>query len=425
MSTNNFRVLSQILRADWMIETESAMALMPAVASFLKGEQVNAEAFGIGDGLTAIALQGAITYDREFGFSNARPGDVAIIRAMGPLLKYDTMCGPIGMNTIGDRIREAEANANISGVVLYADSPGGSVDGTIALGELVKNTKKPVVTFVDGMAASAMLWIAASSAEIIASTDMAIVGSVGVASNFMNTRPVLEKMGVEFHDLVADQSFDKNKSVNLLLKGDYETYKAEVLNPLAERFQQHMKATRPLATDEFLTGKTYFAKDVMGVFVDGIGDLEFAVSRVRELSRKNVSLKGISTPSEKGNNQLKLVSMNKEQLKAEHPALYAEVFKEGVEQERDRVGAFMAFQESSPEAVKAAIENGDVFTNKQAAQLAAAMAKQALNMSEKTPDTNAVTTPPAPKADDKSASETEAFAALKKAGLTFKEGANV
>ena len=409
-----------------MIEPESAMALMPAVAAFLKGGSVPGELLGDDRTETFAALKGVVSYNYETGFSKAQKGDVAIVSAIGPMMKYDTFCGPIGMNTISNRLLEAEENPNIAGIVLLIDSPGGTVDGTTALGNRIASLSKPVVAYVDGMAASAGLWIAISADEVIASTDVDILGSVGVASNFANTRPVLEKMGVEFHDLVADQSFDKNRNVNSVLKGDYEAYKLEVLNPLAEKFQQHVRDNRPGATEKHLTGKTYFAKDVMGVFVDQIGTLEMAVSRARELSGKKVPLKSNnSTPSKKATNQLNVISMNKEQLKAEHPALYAEILKEGVEQERDRVGAFMAFQESSPEAVKAAIENGDAFSHKKAAELSAAMAKHALNLNERTPATNAVSTPAAPKADGKSDSEKEAFAALKNIGLTFKEGAQV
>lgn len=54
--------------------------------------------------------------------------------------------------------------------------------------------------------------------------------------------------------------------------------------------------------------------------------------------------------------------MNIAQLKAEHPAIYASVIAEGETQERDRVGAFMAFAEVDLKAVKEGIESGKPLT---------------------------------------------------------------
>lgn len=56
------------------------------------------------------------------------------------------------------------------------------------------------------------------------------------------------------------------------------------------------------------------------------------------------------------NNQSIKMDLNK--LKAEHPAIYAEVIALGVAQEKDRVGAWMAFNQVDPEAVKKGIESG-------------------------------------------------------------------
>lgn len=62
------------------------------------------------------------------------------------------------------------------------------------------------------------------------------------------------------------------------------------------------------------------------------------------------------------NNNQKDKSMDLEKLKAEHPALYAQVIamgsEMGVSAERDRVGAWMAFNDIDSEAVAKGIEDG-------------------------------------------------------------------
>lgn len=51
--------------------------------------------------------------------------------------------------------------------------------------------------------------------------------------------------------------------------------------------------------------------------------------------------------------------MTIEQLKAEHPALYAAAVKEGVTKERDRVGSYLTFIQLDPEGVKKGIQSGE------------------------------------------------------------------
>lgn len=60
--------------------------------------------------------------------------------------------------------------------------------------------------------------------------------------------------------------------------------------------------------------------------------------------------------------------MTIEQLKAEHPALFAEVVALGVAKEKDRVEACLAFIEVDAAGVKAAIEAGKDLSQKQMAE---------------------------------------------------------
>ncbi len=78
----------------------------------------------------------------------------------------------------------AASNPNIAAIVLQIDSPGGEVSGTQQLADVIKSVQKPVVAFVDGMMASAALWIGSAADEIIASTPQDIIGSIGTMMSF-------------------------------------------------------------------------------------------------------------------------------------------------------------------------------------------------------------------------------------------------
>lgn len=70
------------------------------------------------------------------------------------------------------------------------------------------------------------------------------------------------------------------------------------------------------------------------------------------------------------NNNPKKSIMTIETLKAEHPAVYAAALALGVEQEKDRVGSIMAFNDIDPEAVKKAIASGKFLSETEKSELA-------------------------------------------------------
>lgn len=72
--------------------------------------------------------------------------------------------------------------------------------------------------------------------------------------------------------------------------------------------------------------------------------------------------------------------MTIEKIKAEAPEVYAQIVKEGVMQERDRVGAWMAYVDVDADAVAKGIEAGDNISQKAMAELNRKMASaQMLN----------------------------------------------
>ena len=84
--------------------------------------------------------------------------------------------------------------------------------------------------------------------------------------------------------MVASTSPDKVKMWEDLRAGKYEAYIKEQLDPIDEKFMSTMRANRPGVEDRHLTGKVFFARDVMGVFVDAIGTIEQVIERAAELA---------------------------------------------------------------------------------------------------------------------------------------------
>lgn len=289
----NFQLISAILKGAWAIDQEAALGYAPIINNLISQTGIKME-FDF-DGLEYkplfIGKEGLWSINENdediVKMDSAPEGSIAVIPISGPLMKNDQFCGPVGMESIGRMIQDAAASKNIDGIILKIDSPGGTVDGTIALAEIIKSVKKPIIAFADGLMASAALWLGSSANEIIAADGKTRVGSVGVLLSFADLQPAYELMGIKFHEVVADQSKDKTKMFNELRAGQYENYKKEFLNPLADEFIKAMKENLPNVKDDQLTGKVYFAENVVGSMVNSVGNFEFAVNRMKEMIDKN------------------------------------------------------------------------------------------------------------------------------------------
>ena len=283
---HSIQFLSAILKGNWLIEPNFAFAQGSLIASFINRQtEFTPEKL---NPLTAFAVDAkdinGAKYNSSEGFKGAPQNSVAVISVKGVLMKEDMVCGPAGTATLGRIIQQADNNPNISSIVLHIDSPGGTVDGTEALANIIRNTNKPVVAFVDGLMASAALWIGSAANEIIASTDTDEIGSVGVIMRFADWQPHWEKKGVKFHTVAASTSPEKNKAFDELREGNYDAYIKDVLDPIDKKFMDTIKERFPNCEDKHLTGKVFFARDIMGVFVNSIGTLGDAVTRAYQLS---------------------------------------------------------------------------------------------------------------------------------------------
>ena len=304
----NISVLSQILRGTWLIGEEDSLAYLPILNSLLGNSSVAFEFDKSKFEPKAISGKGETS-----NLNQASKGSIAIIPIQGPLMKNDQECGPVGMATIAQYIKAADENPNIDGIILHFDTPGGTVDGTVSLSDAIASIKKPNLAFADGTLASAGVWLAASANEIIASTNKTRIGSIGVMTSFADMQPAYEKLGVKFHSFSSDLSPDKNADVAELRKGNYETYKKEVLNPLAKDFIDHVKVKKPGIKAEHLTGKMYFAENLVGILIEGIGNLDFAINRLsQKINKQNIA----TTQQSSGNNQSKIKIMNINALNA-------------------------------------------------------------------------------------------------------------
>lgn len=280
---NKFTFLATILQKPWVIDPDYAQSMGNFVAGILNPSlEISASPEPEANKPYSISIaQDSLKYPE--GYDKAPSGSIAIIPIRGELMKQDEFCGPAGMATIGKRIQDADKHKNISATILLFDTPGGSVDGIETLSKIIKNTTKPITAFIDGTCASGGIWLASNCDKIIASNNMDRIGSIGVMTSFIDMQPVWELMGVKFHEVYSNLSKDKNRLFKEMRNGDYDNYKLEVLDPLAEEFRTIIRTNRPNANDDQLTGKMFFAKDVVGSLIDHVASFQEAIMITSEL----------------------------------------------------------------------------------------------------------------------------------------------
>ena len=281
----NLSLFTQNLRGPWMITPEQAAVMMPIVRGVIAGTHLDL------DSVEKPAISSKVScrsyYVGEAVNHPHAEKSVYITYLSGTMTKYET-CFNWGTRDIAQELLEADKDPEILGHIIVADSGGGQADSVPELADAIKQLKKPIVSFVDGVAASACIYAISYTQKIIAHQPTNMIGCIGT----MMTVSGWPKMRQDSNGYVqvriyADQSSEKNADYEAALEGNTQIIRDEFLNPLCERFINDMKANRPNATDDQLKGKTYFAEHVVGSLIDSIGTFDDAVAAVIELAEAN------------------------------------------------------------------------------------------------------------------------------------------
>ena len=282
----NYRLLSDIINSAWLIDKERSMSYAPLLMALLNNGGPD-PAPENEDHSTQRELNRSYVYSKtntvsywDFSDTNIPDGSIAIIPLRGEIMKYSQMCGPRGtLEKVAD-IKSANENPRIKSILMIIDSPGGQVAHTDILADAVKNSTKPIIAFVEGMAASAAYWIISGSTKIIASSNIDRIGSIGTMLYFADVRGYYEEMGVKFHEIYATKSIDKNKDTNQVLKGEYDEYRTSVLDTINDKFHASVTTNRKRLSKETLTGKLYFADQAIKLgLIDEIGTMDYALEQ--------------------------------------------------------------------------------------------------------------------------------------------------
>lgn len=221
--------------------------------------------------------------------SSTGPGEVAVIYGIGEIRESGERITDFTYDNIAPLFDEAADDPNIQAVVLYLNSPGGSVNASEkirrAIAEFQMRTLKPVVVSMNGTAASGAYWLG-SQAERIFATKSTLTGSIGVFGIAMGAHNLLNRYGA-YQDGVAT-----NELAVTPIGEEMPTTQQELLNMSVEhtyrQFLELVAQNRGLKVNDydlFAEGQVFLADEAKIVgLVDEIGDLDDAISYAGKLA---------------------------------------------------------------------------------------------------------------------------------------------
>ena len=253
--------------------------------------------------VTAVSADGSIYYPEEYQISEdgkqVKPNWALDFEKEQtfPFVSVLTIDGPITRNGGGcsygsidhrDMMMRAANHPLCRGHVFVINTPGGSAwaknDYEQAI-QYARSLGQPVIAFVDGMCASAGMYLASLCDERYYMHPKDEIGCIGVMAAFYTEADgsTNQFTNETYHELYDPESFDKNRAFRDIANDGKDEELVKELADLGVEFRADVKKACPNATDEHLHGKVFNAENVKGILMDGQSSFFGVVQHAFEL----------------------------------------------------------------------------------------------------------------------------------------------
>lgn len=229
-------------------------------------------------------------------------GEVFAHLKLGGVMQMEGGISNPGIGALVSQVRAANADPDVSGILLETNSGGGEGQAGVALMNAIKDSTKPVVALVN-QAGSAAMWAVSSADMRIANGALAKAGSIGVYSSI--NKKFAEEYKANYQDIYSEHSPNKNSAFRQLLEGSEDGIKATV-DRAAVIFRNDIKDNLSLKGDakeveDTLSGGYFEAETAKAKgLIDEIGTFESAVRALAGLSRDARTASMAATSSDMG-----------------------------------------------------------------------------------------------------------------------------
>ncbi|MFC5455751.1 signal peptide peptidase SppA [Prosthecobacter fluviatilis] len=194
------------------------------------------------------------------------------------------------VDSIKQSLEQAVADTRVKAIVLRVNSPGGEVTASDIIYNAVKKAakSKPVVVYMDSMAASGGYYVACGASKIVAS-ETTLTASIGVIIETMNYSELFGKVGLSMTAFTSG-AFKDSLSGARPMREDEKAYVQNLVMQMYDRFlgivseargvpKEQLKST--VADGRVVTGREALAAKL----VDQIGYVEDAYELARTLGK--------------------------------------------------------------------------------------------------------------------------------------------
>jgi protease-4 len=214
---------------------------------------------------------------------------IAVITMRG--LISSSLPGNVGDNMVDDMrlaLQQARDDDHVRAIVLEIDSPGGEVTASDVIYNWVVKTraKKPVIVYMDSLAASGGYYVACGGQYLMAN-ETTITGSIGVIIQTLNYEQLFNKVGL------ASVVFKSGKFKDMLsgtrpVSPEEREYIQSFVMKTYDKFLGIVAKERNLPADglrnSIADGRILSGKDALeNKLIDGVGQIEDAFAKAKEL----------------------------------------------------------------------------------------------------------------------------------------------
>ena len=214
---------------------------------------------------------------------------VAVIQMRG--LISSSLGGNVGDTMVDDMrlaLQQARDDDHVRAVVLEIDSPGGEVTASDIIYNWVVKTraKKPVVVYMDSLAASGGYYVACGGKYLMAN-ETTITGSIGVIIQTLNYEQLFNKIGLASVVFKSGKFKDMLNGARQVTPEEREYVQSFVMKTY-EKFLGIVALERNLPADQLRNtvadGRILSGKDALeNKLIDGVGQIEDAFEKAKEL----------------------------------------------------------------------------------------------------------------------------------------------
>lgn len=286
------RIASELFGVPLFVDPRKA-ATIAAVLGNRVGLADDLEAFVRSAGGPPLGTRAPSRSRPANGYAKIGAG-IAMVPVIGSLVTraggLDAESGLVSYDAVTGAVRAANADPDVTSILLDIHSPGGAATGAIECAEVIHSIaqKRPVVAVSNSLCCSAAYAIAAAASQIVV-TKTATTGSIGVVMLHLDRSQQLADHGLVPTFVFAGKHKVDGNELQPLTSEVKSDLQAEV-DAFYEMLVTSIASHRPRLTREAIRGteaRTYIGADaVTAGLADEVGTVETAIQGLASLHQQ-------------------------------------------------------------------------------------------------------------------------------------------